>query len=647
MVRRLIALLAAVLFVFLAVDIVQGFTVSSTDHSTMLIAVDVEMSGSLERFEKSGLTAYALLAGQRGAYLLAGVDEVGLSTLQSLGLEYRIVEEDVRGHTYYLAYQVPDRPVPRWQDYGKLLLDDGVQVLLRMNETKADHLAALGFEIQKLFMKPIVLMPEDSSDRFPSFIDPDPTIQSMMDQVISTTVYQYDGNLSGEWPVIVGGQPYTIVSRNTDSGEPIEKATEYVAEHMGNLGLDIEYHTWNASRPPNVIGEMTGETHPSDIFLITAHLDDMPSGAIAPGADDNASGSTAVMIASDIFSHFQWGCTLRFAFFTGEEQGLLGSNAYAQRSSTAGENIVGVLNLDMLGWNTPGSSRTIDLGAESSVPGSVAIANLFSDVIDAYSIDLIPQISTSGTCCSDHVPFLNNGYAAILGIEDWSDHTPYYHTTNDLLDSLNLDYFTDFVRASIGTFAHMASCMIPTESGYLQGHVSQVEEGPPIEGAEVTMVSDTGWEAYTTTDSSGYYTSTVDIGTYTVTVSAEEYIPSTVAGVEVLTDTVTTLDFTLVPVSKGALEGHVSDGENGAIIVGASVNLEDGAGWNTTVATDGTGYYTATVEIGTYTVTVSADDFYPASVGGVVILTDTVSILDFDLIRANYNYYLPTIILDN
>jgi Zn-dependent M28 family amino/carboxypeptidase len=187
---------------------------------------------------------------------------------------------------------------------------------------------------------------------YPELLDPDPTIQGMMDQVISDTVVLYDGGLSGEWPVTIGGSPYTIVTRHTTSGEPIQKATQYAGEHLSNLGLSVEYHIWNATRPPNVIGQLTGETVPEDIYIITAHIDDMPSGGVAPGADDNASGSTAVMIAADILTQYRWDCTLRFIFFTGEEQGLLGSSAYAQRSYYAGENILGVLNLDMIAWNT-------------------------------------------------------------------------------------------------------------------------------------------------------------------------------------------------------------------------------------------------------------------------------------------------------
>jgi len=101
----------------------------------------------------------------------------------------------------------------------------------------------------------------------------------------------------------------------------------------------------------NVIGQRTGTVNPNDVYVIGAHLDDMPTGATAPGADDNASGSVATLIAADILSQYQWGCTLRFAFWTGEEQGLLGSSVYAARSKTNGETIKGYLNLDMVGYN--------------------------------------------------------------------------------------------------------------------------------------------------------------------------------------------------------------------------------------------------------------------------------------------------------
>lgn len=545
MVRRVMSLLSVILFIFLAADIVQGFYPSSSQPQMMLAFVDVSAESDLRHFEASGLPAYAFLTGEQGDYILAGVTAESISELESAGLKHRVLDDNTGDASYYLAQQVPDRPIPEWEDFGQMLLDDGRRVLLRMGAAKAEELSASGVQLEVLFLEPIVLQPREGISRSPRVIDPVPEIQAMMDQVLSTTVYTYDGGLSGEWPVVIDAQPYTIVTRNSYSGVPIQKATDHVGEHMEDLGLAVEYHTWNGTIPPNVIGEIPGESNPDDIFLITAHLDDMPSGPIAPGADDNASGSTAVMIAADILSQYQWDCTLRFAFFTGEEQGLLGSYAYAQRSFVNGENILGVLNLDMIAWNTPGSLRRIDLHAKSSVPGSVAIAQTFADVISAYNIDLIPEIDPGGSGGSDHVPFWNYGYAAILGIEDFGDFNPYYHSVNDLLGNMDLDYFTEFVRASIGTYAHMANCLIPTDTGALDGHVREEGTNTPIEGAEITLMDINGSETATQSDSSGYYTTTVGVGTYTVTVTAAGFFPVSVGSVEIFTDTVTTLDFYL------------------------------------------------------------------------------------------------------
>ncbi len=80
-----------------------------------------------------------------------------------------------------------------------------------------------------------------------------------------------------------------------------------------------------------------------------------------------------MLIAADIATQYQWGCTLRFALWTGEEYGLLGASAYAQRAFNRGENIVGVLNLDMIGYNTIGSNPDIELHANSSIPSTLAV----------------------------------------------------------------------------------------------------------------------------------------------------------------------------------------------------------------------------------------------------------------------------------
>ena len=151
---------------------------------------------------------------------------------------------------------------------------------------------------------------------------------------------------------------------------------------------------------------------------------------------------------------------MRFALWTGEEQGLLGSHAYAERAAGEDEEILGVLNLDMIGFNTAGSDPGIDLHANASIPDSVQLAQLFSDVVEAYGLDLEPEIVENGTSASDHASFWDYGYTAILGIEDLEDFNPRYHTTGDQLQYLDMAYFADLVKASVATFVHVSDCRI-------------------------------------------------------------------------------------------------------------------------------------------------------------------------------------------
>lgn len=590
---------------------------TATDDAPALIQVALRAPADLDRLAASHLPVYARLTDAAGQeYVLMLADSVERQALLDLGLAARILDADTSGAAYYLAYRMPGRPAPRWNAFGRLLLDDGAQVLLRLPtgqaEAAVEKLVQAGVRLSRVTFDPKPLYPS-AQGALPAAITPDPLIQLMMSQVTPAAVYAYDGGLSGEWPVQIGGAPYTITTRHTYSGQPIQKATQYVGEHLANLGLGVEYHQWNGATYPNVIGTLTGTLNPANIFIISAHLDDMPSSGRAPGADDNASGAVAVLMAADILSQYNWGCTLRFAFWTGEEQGLLGSAAYAQRAHQRGENILGVLNLDMIAWNTPQSSPDIDLHAKSSLPQTLQLAQLFADVVDVYDLNLIPEIVPNGISASDHASFWNYGYTAILGIEDYSgshDFNPYYHTSNDRLQYLDLAYFTDFVKASVGTFAHMSGCLVPGGLGYLDGHVTAASGGAPIEGAIVTAQDAEGHTLTATTDATGYYTRTLLSGVYTVTASAYWYLPSTVTGVVVASDTVTTRDFNLTAAPTYIVSGTVTEFGTG-IPLSARVDFQ---GSPVTVWTNpATGFYSATLAQGSYTARVTAARHRPTS----------------------------------
>ncbi len=292
----------------------------------------------------------------------------------------------------------------------------------------------------------------------------------MVNQVSQAKISNSVGNLSGEWPVLINGSPYTLLTRYTYATTPIAKATRYAYEKLQTLGLTTwyDYYYINSIQLRNVLAQQTGFSQPDKVFLLIAHLDSYSQSpySLAPGADDNASGSAALLAIAEILRQYKFGCTLRYALFTGEEQGYYGSKAYAADPDPGYGIIQQVLNLDMLGYNYPNSAPTIELHTRYANSGDLAIAYLFKNAVSAYGIPLTPLVLQDGKSFSDHSSFWAEGYPAIMAIEDWTDHTPYYHTTGDKLGTLNMSYYTNFTKAALATFAHMG-CLIETTPNYL------------------------------------------------------------------------------------------------------------------------------------------------------------------------------------
>jgi len=516
-----------------------GSALASMPNATTLLQVFVPDASAIQRFSATGLPAYTFLDGS----LLAGAPAGKIYLLDGVGLNYTMLDNDMRGGRYYLTFAPAGRAAPAWESYGRLLLSGANYALLRTTAEAAERIAGDGMDLRLVTLTPKPLPDmEAKADIFPEVVTPDPFVQGLIDQVTESEVYDLTAGLSGVSPVTIGGDPYTILTRYTYSGESLQKATQYVGEYLGDLGLTAEYHTWQLGTPPNVIGKMPGLVDPRDIYIIGGHLDDMPSGPLAPGADDNASGSVATMLAAKIFSQYYWSCTLRFAFWTGEEQGLLGSEAYAQRSRLLKENILGYINLDMIAWDS-GGQPGIDLHAWDDMPATVDLAQLFSDVVTAYDLGLKPDIFDYGMGASDHASFWDFGFVSILAIEDDSDFNDYYHTVNDQLQVLNMDYYTDFVKASLATLAHMSSCLLPT--GSVDGTVSEAGSAAPIPDASLVFTDYLGHDFNVLADAGGYYTFVLPAGVYTATVTADGYLPATLGDITVLADALVTQDFAL------------------------------------------------------------------------------------------------------
>jgi hypothetical protein len=334
-------------------------------------------------------------------------------------------------------------------------------------------------------------------------------------------------------------------------------ATRYAYEQLAVTGLTVTYQDYEYAGYPlrNVIAEKTGVVDPDQIYIIAAHMDAMPPGLLAPGADDNGSGSIAVLMAARLLAPHPLAYTVRFVLFTGEEQGLHGSDAYAGACAALGEDIRGVVNLDMIGYNTgePVYDAYARSGIKPGAPESRQLADLFGDVVDAYALDLIPRRIDMDAYPlqngSDQWSFLKRGYPAFLVIEDYAGHdfTPFYHTVSDTLSTINLDYYADLTRASIATVAHLGQ-LLPGRQ--YSGAVTDLETGYPLSGATVAVIVPTYAYTFTaSTDASGTYSLPLPTGSYVITFSAtyQHYYPDVITALIGVTPTIAVQDFALKP----------------------------------------------------------------------------------------------------
>ena len=107
-----------------------------------------------------------------------------------------------------------------------------------------------------------------------------PVIQSIIDQTNIDSLTYFVKELSGEVQTIIGGTPYTILSRNKNQPGN-DKAADYIQQKLEFYGLDV-YNQSFSSTGRNVHAVQTGTDFPNRKYIISAHYDDMPYGTIAP-----------------------------------------------------------------------------------------------------------------------------------------------------------------------------------------------------------------------------------------------------------------------------------------------------------------------------------------------------------------------------
>ncbi|MFH1277901.1 MAG: M20/M25/M40 family metallo-hydrolase [Candidatus Eisenbacteria bacterium] len=231
----------------------------------------------------------------------------------------------------------------------------------------------------------------------------------------------------------------------------------------------------------NVTATKTGTTSPDEEVLLVGHFDSESeiSETLAPGADDNGSGIAAIVESARNMADARFRRTIRFVCVSGEESGLIGSEAYAARAAATGQNIVGAFNLDSVGWND-------NYFRLFSNDDSAWLGNIAASAAATYA----PGLDTYHWYCpdctwSDHASFWSHGFDAIVGIETWDPAPPQHHTSGDTLGLMDMALVANVTKISLATIATVAGIDTSFATGVAGADTDIPErDGPALDPAE-------------------------------------------------------------------------------------------------------------------------------------------------------------------
>jgi len=129
--------------------------------------------------------------------------------------------------------------------------------------------------------------------------------------------------------------------------------------------------------------------------------------ASAPGADDNGSGAALALECARVISQFDFHKTVRFAFFAGNEQGLIGSEAYAAGLPLPGETYLGAFNADMMGYSGMDLWPPDLVLYSNNTPASQVLANKVMEAAGLFAPTMVQMVLQNDPTMvySDHAPF--------------------------------------------------------------------------------------------------------------------------------------------------------------------------------------------------------------------------------------------------
>jgi hypothetical protein len=299
-----------------------------------------------------------------------------------------------------------------------------------------------GFLIVAFFLtsSAIVIPAQDLKPDVTPISSNEATIIEMINQINESVLFEYHQGLMNFGPRYTGSNNCSL-------------AAEYIFNAFQQMGLDVEFHEWRYGGflSKDVVATLYGTDLNSQAeYILCSHYDTVAS---SPGANDDGSGTAAVLAIAKILSQYHFNHTIRFITFSGEEVGTYGSFTYARDASYRGDNIVAVLNMDMIGYaSTTEGGRILRFFPP---PRSRWIADYATLISEKYNDSIEMRIDTFPSYRgADNQAFVDYGFDGV-----WIAHQdgyPWGHSPNDTADHLNWSYYVKATKLMLAITAEIA-----------------------------------------------------------------------------------------------------------------------------------------------------------------------------------------------
>lgn len=231
-----------------------------------------------------------------------------------------------------------------------------------------------------------------------------------------------------------------------------DRSTRWLKNKYDSFGLETYYQnfSYQGLELSNVIAYQEGihEGRKSETIILCAHFDSInreDHNLSAPGADDDASGTAAIIESARILSKYNFNKTIMYCTWNAEEVGLIGSRYFAERIDEIDFDIKGVYNFDMIGYSENGENIALHSDHRSK-----NLLDMMVNMDKRLELPLnITPITEDPEKRSDHFSFWMRGYKACLVIEE--KYNPYYHTTEDTIDKISISMVESVTRLAVSS----------------------------------------------------------------------------------------------------------------------------------------------------------------------------------------------------